>query len=118
MRPVPVVLFAQKTTAIATAHMPEVFSATAAHLLPPEQPVGPKGGRPRVVIRVIWLVLTTGARWDDVPPELACSCRTLHRRLRAWEEAGTRDRLHADLLVALRRAGKLGPTRWLLTTSP
>ena len=96
---------------MASAHMPDEFFETVAHHLPPEQPVGPKGGRPRVghriVIRVIWFVLTTGARWEDVPAELGCSGRTAHRRLRAWEEAGIWDRLHADLLAALKRAGKL-----------
>ena len=96
---------------MASACMPEEFFGTLAHHLPPEQPVGPKGGRPRVghhaVIRVIWFVLTTGARWEDVPAELGCSGRTAHRRLRAWEEAGIWDRLHADLLAALKRAGKL-----------
>src|SRR5207237_7888000 len=35
------------------------------------------------------------------------SGRTAHRRLRAWEEAGIWDRSHADLLAALKRAGKL-----------
>jgi transposase len=56
---------------------------------------------------VLWFVLATGARWEDVPEELGCSGRTAHRRLRAWEEAGIWDRLHADLLSALKRAGKL-----------
>lgn len=96
---------------MATALMPEEFFDTVAHHLPPEQPVGPKGGRPRVghhtAIRVIWFVLTTGSRWEDVPPELGCSGRTAHRRLQAWEEAGVWDRLHADLLGLLKRAGKL-----------
>src|SRR5690242_17671362 len=97
--------------ALASARMPEEFFATAAHHLPPEQQVGAKGGRPRighrVIIRVLWFVLATGARWEDVPEELGCSGRTAHRRLRAWEEAGIWDRLHADLLAALKRAGKL-----------
>ncbi len=96
---------------MANARMPEEFFDTVAHHLPPEQPVGPKGGRPRVdhrtVIRVIWFVLATGARWEDVPAELGCSGRTAHRRLRAWEEAGIWDRLHADLLRLLKKAGKL-----------
>ena len=96
---------------MASARMPEEFFETVAHHLPPEQTVGPKGGRHRVghrtAIRVIWFVLTTGARWEDVPAELGCSGRTAHRRLRAWEEAGIRDRLHADLLGLLKRAGKL-----------
>src|SRR5688572_15088240 len=82
-----------------------------AHHLPPEQPAGPRGGRPRVgnrvVVRVLWLVLATGCRWEDVPPELGCSGRTAHRRLRAWEELGVWDRLHADLLRLLRQQDKL-----------
>ena len=97
---------------MAAARMPEEFFELVAHHLPPEPPrVGPKGGRPwiahRAVVRVIWFVLATGARWEDVPEELGCSGRTAHRRLRAWEEAGIWDRLHADLLAALKRAGKL-----------
>jgi transposase len=91
--------------------MPDEFYDLVAHHLPPEQPVGARGGRPRVehrvAVRVIWFVLATGDRWEDVPPELGCSGRTAHRRLRAWEEAGIWDRLHADLLRLLRQAGKL-----------
>jgi transposase len=98
---------------MASAQMPEGFFEIVSHHLPPEQPVGPKGGRPRVgnriVMRVIWFVLTAGARWEDVPLELGCSGRTAHRRLRAWEEAGIWDRLHADLLRLLRKEGKLDP---------
>src|SRR5438309_6648643 len=98
---------------MASAHMPEEFFDTVAHHRPPEQPVGPKGGQPRVahrvVVRVIWFVLTTGARWEDVRPELGCSGRTAHRRLRSWEEAGIWDRLHADLPRLLKRADRLGP---------
>src|SRR5918993_4047452 len=81
-----------KSPAMATAHMPAEFFDIVSHHLPPEQPVGPRGGRPRVahrvVMRVIWFVLASGTRWEDVPPELGCSGRTAHRRLRAWEECG------------------------------
>ena len=75
---------------MAAAQMPDEFYDLVAHHLPPEPPpVGPRGGRPwighRVVMRVIWFVLATGTRWEDVPPELGCSGRTAHRRLRAWE---------------------------------
>lgn len=98
---------------MATAHMPDEFYEIVSHHLPPEQPVGPRGGRPRVghrvVLRVIWFVLATGNRWADVPPEMGCSGRTAHRRLRAWEEAGIWDRLHADLLRLLRAADQLDP---------
>jgi transposase len=81
--------------------------------LPAEQPIGPTGGRPRVahrtVLRVLWFILATGNRWEDVPAELGCSGRTAHRRLRDWEELGLWDRLHADLLRLLRQADKLAP---------
>jgi transposase len=91
---------------------PEFFEELEPHL-PLEEPVGPKGGRPRVahaiVVRVIWFVLTSGCRWEDVPLELGCSGRTAHRRLRAWEEAGIWDDLHAHLLARLRKEGKLDP---------
>ena len=96
---------------MASAHMPDEFFDTLARHLPPERPVGPKGGRPpvphRTAVRVIWFVLTTGARWEDVPAELGCSGRTAHRRLRNWEEAGIWDCLHLDLLKLLKKEGKL-----------
>jgi transposase len=96
---------------VASARMPDAFYDLVSHHLPPEQPVGPKGGCPmkphRVVMNVIWFVLTTGCRYEDVPREMGCSGRTAQRRLRAWEELGIWDRLHADLLGLLKRAGKL-----------
>ncbi|MBA4192883.1 MAG: IS5/IS1182 family transposase [Planctomycetaceae bacterium] len=98
---------------MASAHMPAPFYELVQHHLPPEQPPASLGGRPRIahriVIRVIWFVLATGNRWEDVPLELGCSGRTAHRRLRAWEEAGIWDRLHADLLRLLNASGKLDP---------
>jgi transposase len=96
---------------MANARMPEEFYREVEPHLPPEQPVGPKGGRPRVshraVMKVIWFVLTTGCRWEDVPLELGCSGRTGQRRLQEWEEMGIWDRLHVHLLKLLRRAGEL-----------
>jgi transposase len=98
---------------VASARMPAAFFELAAHHLPPEQPVGPEGGRPpasnRTVMKVLWFVLATGCRWEDVPPELGCSGMTAHRCLRRWEEMGVWDRLHADLLRLLRQAGQLDP---------
>lgn len=97
---------------MADAHLPDEFFDLVAHHLPPEPPrTGPKGGRPwvshRVAVRVIWFVLVSGCRWEDVPRELGGSGRTAHRRLRGWEELGVWDRVHADLLGLLKRAGKL-----------
>jgi len=98
---------------MADARMPEEFFVELSTHLPPEKLVGPKGGRPPtahgVVMKVIWFVLATGCRWEDIPLEMGCSGRTAQRRLRSWEEMGVWDRLHAHLLVLLRKAGVLDP---------
>jgi transposase len=79
---------------MASARMPDYLFDLVAHHLPPEQPVGTLGGRlvigHRTLIRILWFVLATGNRWDDVQPELGCSGGTTHRRLRPWKEAGIR----------------------------
>jgi transposase len=96
---------------MATGMMPGEFFEVVKPLLPEEKPVGPNGGRPRVVnevaLRVIWYVLTTGIRWHDVLPEMGCSGRTAHRRLREWQTLGIWKGLHAKLLELLNGAGKL-----------
>src|SRR5215207_8925970 len=98
---------------MAGARMPPGFYKLAAHHLPPEPSVGPAGPRPvvdhRTVLRVLWFVLASGCRWEDVPAELGCSGRTAHRRLRQWDDLGIWDRRHADLLRLLRRADQLDP---------
>jgi transposase len=95
------------------AQMPLEFMDELKPHLPPERPVGPRGGRPPighlVVMRVIWYVLSTGCRWEDVPNEMGCSGRTAHRRLRCWEELGIWDRLHLHLLKLLRKTHRLDP---------
>jgi transposase len=98
---------------MADARMPDEFFEIVSHHLPPDPPVGTKGGRPRlghrVVLKVIWFVLVSGCRWQDVPPEMGCSGRTAHRRLRHWEVLGIWDRLLADLLRLLKKADLLDP---------
>ena len=42
---------------MASARMPEGFFETVAHHLLPEQPVGPKGGRPRINLEILALEL-------------------------------------------------------------
>src|SRR3954464_1825137 len=98
---------------MALARMPDAFFDLAAHHLPPERSVGPSGGRPplgnRDILKVLWFVLATGCRWEDVPTEMGCSGRTAHRFLRRWEELNCWDRLHADLLRLLRQGGQAAP---------
>lgn len=96
---------------MADSRMPDEFYDVVSHHLPPDEQVGPSGGRPPVqniiVLRVLWYVLTTGCRWRDVPIEMGCCGETARRRLERWEELGVWDRVHADMLRLLRRDGKL-----------
>ena len=96
---------------MASSTIPDGFMEVLEPFLPPDEPVGPLGGRPRVlnriVVPVIWYVLTSGVRWQDILPSMGCSGRTAHRRLQAWEQAGAWERLHAKLLELLKRDGKL-----------
>jgi transposase len=96
---------------MAVARMPDEFFDVLQPFLPAEKPVGRRGGRPRtphrVVVKVIWFVLVTGCRWEDVPLELGCSGRTAHRRLRRWYARGIWERFHIHFLTLLRRAGIL-----------
>ncbi|MFH5806917.1 transposase [Alienimonas sp. DA493] len=73
---------------MAQCRLPEQFADVAAHHLPPDRPPGPEGGRPRVpnrvVLKVLWYVLTTGCRWRDVPPDMGCSGETARTRLIGW----------------------------------
>ena len=98
---------------MALARMPDACFYLAALHLPPERRVGPAGGLPplgnRDILKVLWFVLATGCRWEDVPTEMGCSGRTAHRFLQRWEELNCWDRLHADLLRLLRQADKLDP---------
>ena len=92
---------------MAKSQMPEEFFEEVKPLLPDEPVASPLGGRPRVshyvVLRVIWHVLTTGVRWEDVPLEMGCSGRTAHRRLRDWQSLGIWEQLHTQMLELLRR---------------
>jgi transposase len=98
---------------MAVARMPDASFELAEHHPPPEPMVGPAGGRPpighRRILKVLWFVLATGCRREDVPPEMGCSGRSAHRFLQRREGLHCWDRLRADLLRLLRQAGKLDP---------
>lgn len=96
---------------MAISVMPKEFFDVLDPLLPPDKPMGATGGRPRILnavaLRVIWYVLTSGIRWQDVLPQMGCSGRTAHRRLGEWQTAGVWDALHKKLLELLNRDDKL-----------
>lgn len=91
---------------MAHAHLPDAFYDLVAHHLPLQQPVGPKGGRPRIrhrtALKVIWFVLVCGCRWEDVPAKMGWSGRTAQRRPGHWEGLGIWNRLHEVGLDAVR----------------
>jgi transposase len=60
----------------------------------------------------ILFVLYTGIRWEFLPQELGFgSGMTCWRRLRDWNKAGVRQRLHELLLAELRAADLLDFSR-------
>ena len=62
----------------------------------------------RKVLQGILFVLHTGIGWEHLPQELGFGCgMTAWRRLRAWQQAGVWERLHALLLAELHAAGEL-----------
>lgn len=71
---------------MADARIPDELFDELTPVLPAEKSVGRRGGRlavpHRIVAKVIWFVLVTGCRWEDVPLELGCLGRIAHRRLR------------------------------------
>lgn len=97
--------------------LPDELWDLVAPLLPPPKPrryVHP-GRKPlgdREALTGILFVLKTGIPWADLPAEMGCGCgMSCWRRLRAWQDAGVWERLHALLLAKLRAAGKIDWSR-------
>jgi transposase len=72
----------------------------------------------RRVLSGILFVLHTGIAWEHLPQQLGSgSGMTCWRRLRAWQEAGVWQRLHALLLAELHAAGELDWSRAVADSS-
>ena len=72
----------------------------------------------RRVLSGILFVLHTGIAWEHLPQQLRSgSGMTCWRRLRAWQEAGVWQRLHALLLAELHAAGELDWSRAVADSS-
>jgi transposase len=92
-------------------------------LLPPPRPrrvrcPGRKPLAPRQVLTGILFVLKSGIPWTMLPQELRCgSGMACWRYLRAWQQAGVWQRLHAVLLAKLREADRLDWSRAAVDSS-
>lgn len=68
-------------------------------------------GRPRADDRTtlngILYVLSTGCRWEDVPPERYGSGKTCYHRFREWERQGVWNAVAGVLLMRLNQKRKL-----------
>lgn len=79
-----------------------------------------KGGRPRVNDRktlngILW-ILRTGAQWQELPRRYG-SPTTCWRRLRAWQDDGTWDRIWKAFLSELDQEDKLDWTLFYIDGS-
>jgi len=75
-------------------------------LLPPPARTGRPRADDRRTLDAILLILKSGSRWQDLPPELG-SPVTAWRRLRHWEEQGVWEAIWRALLSTLDTQGKL-----------
>ena len=82
----------------------------------PDKPMTRAGGRPSIPSRpclegILW-ILTSGARWQDLPSEFP-SDTTCWRRFRDWTESGLWERAWARLLAVEEGFDKLNWTHLL-----
>ena len=103
-------------TLMRTTELPNEQWERLEPLLPPRK----KRGRPRAddrrTLNGVLYVLRTGCRWEDVPREYG-SPSTCWRRLKAWEEDGTWERIWRSLLTLLDDQDKIEWVRAFLDGS-
>ena len=90
-------------------------------LLEPLLPEKAKTGRPRAddrrTMNGILYVLSTGCRWDDLPPERYGSGKTCWYRFTRWKNEGLWNVVAGMLLMDLNRRRKLNLTNTYLDGS-
>lgn len=78
-------------------------------------------GRPRAddrrTLNGIIYVLSTGCRWEDLPPERYGSGKTGWRRFKEWRDTGTWNAVAATLLLQLNRQRKINLANAYIDTS-
>lgn len=90
-------------------------------LLVPLLPPKARTGRPRIddrmVINGILYVLSTGCRWEDLPPERYGSGKTSWDRFMKWRKAGIWNAIAGILLMEMNRKRKINLANAYLDTS-
>jgi len=103
------------------ALLPSDLSNKEWELLRPLLPERAATGRPRIDDRTtlngILYVLSTGCRWEDIPPERYGSGKTCWYRFTAWSKRGVWNAIAGVLLLELNRRRKLNLTNTYLDAS-
>lgn len=90
-------------------------------MLIPLLPLKARTGRPRAddrqTLNGILYVLSTGCRWDDLPPERYGNGKTCWHRFTQWRRAGTWNAIVGILLMRLNAHRKIDLTNAYLDAS-
>lgn len=101
--------------------LPSDLSNTEWELLQPLLPQKAQTGRPRSddrrTLNGILYVLSTGCRWEDIPPERYGSGKTCWYRFSSWGASGVWNAIAGVLLLELNRRRKLNLTNTYLDAS-
>lgn len=91
--------------------------AILAPLLPPQARTGRPRADDRATLNGILYVLSTGCRWEDLPPERYGSGKTCWDRFAKWRRAGLWNAMAGVLLLQLNRRRRIDLTNTYLDTS-
>lgn len=86
-------------------------------LLPQKAPTGRPRSDDRRTLNGILYVLSTGCRWEDIPPERYGSGKTCWYRFSSWGASGVWNAIAGVLLLELNRRRKLNLTNTYLDAS-
>lgn len=86
-------------------------------LLPRKAHIGRPRSDDRQTLNGILYVLSTGCRWEDIPPERYGSGKTCWYRFASWGENGVWNAIAGVLLLELNRRRKLNLTNTYLDAS-
>lgn len=78
-----------------------------APLLPPKAPTGRPRADDRKTVNGMLYVLSTGCRWEDLPPERYGSGKTCWHRFKEWRVSGLWNAIAGILLMELNRHRKV-----------